>query len=49
MGKLTSFEIQLSNPFAVFYAGQTIEGEVVMELNKEMKLRGTTIISRYRI
>ncbi|ESP05157.1 hypothetical protein LOTGIDRAFT_227836 [Lottia gigantea] len=40
MGKLNIFEITLSNPQAVYYGGQTIDGYITVELNEEMKMRG---------
>ena len=43
MGKLRSFDINLRAPKAVFLAGATIEGQVNLELNEEMKLKGKPI------
>ena len=44
MGKLNRFEILLSQPQGVFQAGQIVEGQVLMELNDEMKMRGKNIL-----
>jgi len=40
MGKLRNFFIHLHNPQQVYFAGQTIDGIVTVELNEAMKMRG---------
>ncbi|XP_041369217.1 arrestin domain-containing protein 17-like [Gigantopelta aegis] len=40
MGKLTVFEIVLSNQQCVYYPGQMLQGHVIVELSEEMKMRG---------
>lgn len=40
MGKLNIFEITLNNPQGVYNPGQFLEGHVVVDLNKEMTMRG---------
>ncbi|KAK6180221.1 hypothetical protein SNE40_012413 [Patella caerulea] len=40
MSNLSVFAITFSNPQAIFYGGQTIQGSVILELNAEMKMRG---------
>ncbi|KAK6179157.1 hypothetical protein SNE40_011577 [Patella caerulea] len=40
MGKLASFEIFLQNHDPIFYAGQTVQGHVSIQLNEPMKIRG---------
>jgi hypothetical protein len=49
MGKLKSLEIELNNPMAVFHIGQAIEGQVVIELNEEMKMKGNTTTTLFQI
>ncbi|GFO36965.1 arrestin domain-containing protein 3 [Plakobranchus ocellatus] len=39
MGRLKVFEINLSNSAGVFYAGQVVEGHVLVELTEPMQLR----------
>ncbi|XP_062620954.1 arrestin domain-containing protein 3-like isoform X2 [Saccostrea cucullata] len=39
MGKLRAFYIELENPQGVFFAGQIINGRLVVELDAEMKMR----------
>jgi hypothetical protein len=41
--KITKFEIQLQNPQPVYYAGQTIAGQVFIELAKELDFRAITL------
>ncbi|BFZ02494.1 hypothetical protein BsWGS_05532 [Bradybaena similaris] len=43
MGKLNIFEISFSNTSGVFYAGNNLEGQVTVELNEPMQLRGITL------
>lgn len=40
MGKLRSFYVELLDPQQVYFAGQTINGRLVVELDGEMKMRG---------
>ncbi len=40
MGKLQGFVIHLDNPSAVFQAGNTLTGNVVVDLSEPMKIRG---------
>lgn len=40
MGKLRSFYVELLDPQQVYFAGQTITGRLVVELDAEMKMRG---------
>lgn len=40
MGKLRSFYVELLDPQQVYFAGQTINGRLVVELDSEMKMRG---------
>jgi len=40
MGKLNAFIIQLQNQNAIFYPGQAVNGQVYVDLNAEMKMRG---------
>lgn len=40
MGKLRSFYVELLDPQQVYFAGQTINGRLVVELDAEMKMRG---------
>ncbi|XP_056022796.1 arrestin domain-containing protein 17-like isoform X2 [Ostrea edulis] len=39
MGKLRAFYIELENPQGVFFAGQIVNGRLVVELDAEMKMR----------
>ncbi|XP_065942642.1 arrestin domain-containing protein 17 isoform X5 [Magallana gigas] len=39
MGKLRSFYVELLDPQQVYFAGQTINGRLVVELDAEMKMR----------
>ena len=41
--KITKFEIQLQNPQPVYYAGQTIAGQVYLELAAELDFRAITL------
>ncbi|BFZ02476.1 hypothetical protein BsWGS_05515 [Bradybaena similaris] len=43
MGKLNIFEISFSNLNGVFYAGTLLQGQVTVEVNEPMKLRGITL------
>jgi hypothetical protein len=43
MGKLNAFIIQLQNQNAIFYPGQAVNGQVYVDLNAEMKMRGNYI------
>lgn len=40
MGKLAEFSIILDKPQGIFHAGQRIEGNVLINLNDEMKIKG---------
>lgn len=40
MGKLTDFSIILTQPQGIYYAGQWLQGQVVINLSEEMKMRG---------
>ncbi|XP_022332250.1 arrestin domain-containing protein 17-like [Crassostrea virginica] len=39
MGKLKAFYIELENPQGVYFAGQIINGKLIVELDAEMKMR----------
>ena len=39
MGKLQAFEIVFDHPWAVYTAGETIRGHVLVELEEAMKMR----------
>ena len=41
--KITTFEIRLHNPQTVYYAGQTIAGQVFLELAAELDFRAITL------
>ena len=43
MMKITTFEIRLHNPQPVYYAGQTIAGQVFLELAAELDFRAITL------
>lgn len=43
MGKLNIFEITITNPNGVYFAGQNLEGHVTVELNDGMKMRGVRL------
>lgn len=44
MGKLARFAINFStNGAAVYFAGQTLQGTVIVELNEPMKMRGNSV------
>jgi hypothetical protein len=43
MGKLRSFQIQLDNAGGIFWAGQTVSGRAIVDLEAEMKMRGIII------
>ncbi|KAL3865646.1 hypothetical protein ACJMK2_043012 [Sinanodonta woodiana] len=43
MGKLNIFEITLNNPQGVYFAGQSLQGHVTVELNDVMKMRGVRL------
>ena len=40
MGKLNKFQVLLNNPRGVFYPGEVVAGNVVVDLKEEMKMRG---------
>ena len=40
MGKLKEFYILLEKPNAVYFAGDWVNGQVVMKLSDSMKMRG---------
>ena len=40
MGKLKRFQIHFDSPNGVYYPGQTVTGQVVLELKDEMKVKG---------
>lgn len=40
MGKLNYFAINLQNPSAVYFAGQSLQGYVIVDLREEMKVKG---------
>lgn len=40
MGKLSVFKIALSNVQGVYFAGQMLQGHVILELNEPVKLKG---------
>ena len=41
--RITQFEIQLQNPQPVYYAGQTIAGQVHLVLSDELDFRAITL------
>lgn len=43
--RITQFVIALDNPQAVFYAGQTVTGTVLIDLQDDLDLRYIIIIS----
>ncbi|XP_013417446.1 arrestin domain-containing protein 3 [Lingula anatina] len=43
MGKLNVFAISLPNQYAVYHAGEVVQGHVLVELNEPMKMRGVRI------
>lgn len=40
MPKLQNFLVEFDAPTAVYYAGQTVNGRILITLNEEMKIRG---------
>ncbi|KAK7495975.1 hypothetical protein BaRGS_00012676 [Batillaria attramentaria] len=46
MGKVNLLEVVLSNPTGVYFAGQTLQGHVNLELNNNLKLRDIRISVR---
>ncbi|XP_046545836.1 arrestin domain-containing protein 3-like [Haliotis rubra] len=48
MGKLSVFKIALSNVHGVYFAGQMLQGHVILELNEPVKLKGIRITFRGR-
>ena len=40
MGKISQFHVVLNSPQAVYFAGQWIQGQVILNLNEEMKMKG---------
>lgn len=47
MGKLKSFYVELENPNGVYYAGQIMNGRLVVELIEEMHMKGKMILITY--
>lgn len=47
MGKLKSFHVELENPNGVYYAGQIMNGRLVVELIEEMHMKGKMILITY--
>lgn len=45
MGKLKAFYIELENPQGVYFAGQIINGKLIVELDAEMKMRGKNLFN----
>ena len=43
MGKLQTFSIVLANA-GVYYAGQVVQGHVILSLNEPLKMRGMTYL-----
>ncbi|BFZ02490.1 hypothetical protein BsWGS_05529 [Bradybaena similaris] len=43
MGKLNMFAISFSNTSGVFYAGTILQGQVTLDLNEPMKMRGVSL------
>ena len=43
MGKLRSFQITLDSSQDVYFAGQTISGKLLVELDAEMHMRGNHV------
>lgn len=41
MEKIKSFIIDLENPLGVYYLGQVVRGEIILELDTPVKIRGT--------
>ncbi|XP_053405768.1 arrestin domain-containing protein 17-like [Mercenaria mercenaria] len=46
MTKLRKFEITLNNPQVVYFPGQVIQGQVIVELSDDMKMRGIRVKCR---
>lgn len=46
MGKLQKFEITFDNPSAVYFAGQTITGTVIIILSEHMNMQGVDLTFR---
>ena len=49
MGKLTQFAIYLAPPYQqnpVYWAGQVVQGTVVVDLSDTMKMRGESLTIR---
>ncbi len=42
MGKLQQFDIQFGRPDGIYRAGETMTGQVVVELGEEMKIKCET-------
>lgn len=40
MEKIKSFIIDLENPLGVYYLGQVVRGEIILELDTPVKIRG---------
>ena len=45
MGKLGIFSIILKSPNAIYFSGQNVAGNVKVDLNEPMKLRGIHFIN----
>lgn len=43
MTKLQRLEIALVNPQVVYFPGQSIQGQVIVELTDRMKMRGRNV------
>lgn len=40
MEKIKTFIIDLENPLGVYYLGQVVRGEIILELDTPVKIRG---------
>lgn len=47
MGKLKAFYVELENPNGVYYAGQIMNGRLVVELIEEMHMKGKMSMITY--
>lgn len=45
MWNIRKFEIVLDNPHAIFYPGQCVKGQVIIEVAEDMKMKGTLFLT----